>query len=139
MKESELRALELKYAGKIYREIAVELNVTESAVGKWFMIGGILHDKYRIYEDEQNKIRVNAALRILKSNMNKAAQKLADLLNDPDPKVALAAAKAILEKEIPTKKEHRVFIPDTSGIDRLIDAVTNQDEEKDNPKPDNKH
>jgi len=92
-------AIELKYEGKKYADIANVVAVHEKTVAKWFMTGGLLHDENQEYERETNEELRKAALQIAKKNVRNAMATIVNLMTDTDSKIKLSAAKEIIERE----------------------------------------
>lgn len=95
--DKELRAIELKYLGNSYAEIAQSVGVEHSTVKSWFMRAGRLHNAYRMYSIEQTQERRDVARKIYTSNLEKAVKTIGELLGSKDERVKLAAAKQVID------------------------------------------
>ena len=93
-------AIELKYEGKKYADIAEAVNVHEKTVGAWFYKSGKLYDAYKQYAEEEGKIRREEALDIFRKNIKNAAVILSSLMAERDPRVKFKAAKEIIDREL---------------------------------------
>jgi len=118
------QAFLLKYEGNTYEEIS------EALSGRWkpgtlavyFSKGKKWHDAYVKFESEQSKAIVNEARTVMKRNAVNAAKVQVILLNlvKQDPKVALQAAKDILDRA-GLKPVDVVVTPPESKVKEITD------------------
>lgn len=98
--KNDLRVLEMKYEGKTYQEMADETGISYSSISKWFKGEGRLFGIYQKYAIEQNQLRREAALQILKKNLAKAANKIVELIDSKNQAIAGTYAKELLDREL---------------------------------------
>lgn len=112
--EKEFRAFELKYAGKTYPEIEEVEGIPLQTLKEWFRTGGKLKEPYDFYVSEQNKMRREEAKKIIRQNINNAANVLANSLLSKDEKIRLKAAIELLNRELGQlpKQEENIDSPE---------------------------
>lgn len=71
MDANKIKAMELKYIGKEYKEIAIECATTEGVVKQWFMVDGELYLPYLKYATKQSEKMQELGTTILKSQIEK--------------------------------------------------------------------
>lgn len=127
------RALEMKYEGASYREIAEKLNehyskktnkaFSEQTIKDWFKESGTLCVEYRAYEKEADEIhRENTdmikkmGVRIREQNFRIANEMLVALMGSQTDNVKLAAVKELLDRvegkptdNVESEKKHRSY------------------------------
>lgn len=108
-------ALELKYKGHSYQNIADDINrkfeksrkakFTEQSIKDWFKESGTLCETYRLYEQEMDAIHHEttevvrkAGVRIREQNFRLANEMLVALMGSQNDAVKLAAIKEILDR-----------------------------------------
>lgn len=110
------KALELKYKGVLYRDIAETLNefaqksgvkriFTERSIKDWFRENGPLYETYRLYEEEMDGIHKEtlevikrAGARIREENFKLANEMLVALMGSQNDNVKLGAIKELLDR-----------------------------------------
>ena len=109
------RALELKYKGYSYQNIAEDINhrfeksrkakFTEQTVKDWFKQSGTLQETYRLYEQEMNAIHQEtvdiirkAGVRVREQNFRLANEMLVALMGSQNDNVKLAAIRELLDR-----------------------------------------
>ena len=109
------KALELKYKGNPYREIAEILNsqfeksrkavFTEQTIKDWFKQSGTLQETYRLYAQELDLIHQEtvdivrkAGVRVREQNFRLANEMLVALMGSQNDGVKLAAIKELLDR-----------------------------------------
>src|SRR3990167_2217186 len=109
------RALELKYKGHSYQNIAEDINhkfeksrkakFTEQSIKDWFKESGTLCETYKLYEEEMDQIHNEtmsivrrAGARIREQNFRLANEMLIALMGSSSDGVKLAAIKEILDR-----------------------------------------
>ncbi len=109
------RALELKYKGYSYQNIAEDINhrfeksrkakFTEQTVKDWFKQSGTLQEIYRLYEQDMDAIHKEtvdiirkAGVRIREQNFRLANEMLVALMGSQNDNVKLAAIKELLDR-----------------------------------------
>lgn len=97
--EKDFKAIELKYLGNSYQEIAQAVGVEHSTVKSWFMRSGRLSRAYLEYSMEESKNRKDNARQLFAISMDKAVKTLSGLLDSQDERVRFAAAKEIIERQ----------------------------------------
>lgn len=100
MSEKETKAIELKYNGDKYENIAKAVGVALPTVKDWFSAGGKLKNYYIAYEAEQSELSKKEAQRVVTKNVHKAAKALVDLLGSENENIKFRAAEAILDREL---------------------------------------
>lgn len=109
------RALELKYKGYSYQNIAEDINhrfeksrkakFTEQTIKDWFRQSGTLQETYRLYEQEMDTIHQEtvdiirkAGVRVREQNFRLANEMLVALMGSQNDNVKLAAIKELLDR-----------------------------------------
>jgi len=109
------RALELKYKGYSYQNIAEDINhrfeksrkakFTEQTVKDWFKQSGTLQETYRLYEQDMDVIHKEtvdiirkAGVRVREQNFRLANEMLVALMGSQNDNVKLAAIKELLDR-----------------------------------------
>lgn len=109
------RALELKYKGYSYQNIAEDINrkfeksrkakFTEQSIKDWFKESGTLCETYRLYEQEMDAIHQEtvdiirkAGVRVREQNFRLANEMLVALMGSQNDGVKLAAIKELLDR-----------------------------------------
>ena len=109
------RALELKYKGYSYQNIAEDINhqfeksrkakFTEQTVKDWFKQSGTLQETYRLYAQELDLIHQEtvdivrkAGVRVREQNFRLANEMLVALMGSQQDNVKLAAIKELLDR-----------------------------------------
>ena len=127
------KALELKYKGNPYREIAEILHsqfeksrkagFTEQTIKDWFKESGTLCETYKLYEREMDEIHretmdaiKKAGVRIREENFRTANEMLVALMGSQTDNVKLAAVKELLDRvegkptdNVESEKKHRSY------------------------------
>ena len=115
LSEYHKKALELKYKGNPYQDIAETLNsrfeknrkakFTEQTIKDWFKESGTLCETYRLYEQEMDEIHretmdaiTKAGVRIREQNFRIANEMLVALMGSQTDNIKLAAVKEILDR-----------------------------------------
>jgi len=92
------KALEMKFKGATYKQIAEAVGKSQITIKVWFRKGGKLHKAYKEFQAaELNRIR-NGALEVLRSGSTKAAQTLVELLDSLNENIRIKAAIEILDR-----------------------------------------
>lgn len=116
------RAIELKYKGKGYDEIAETLDqefkknrvgkFTKQTIADYFKEAGTLYEAYRQYEDEWDTINrelrtaaLKAGVQILESNFRMTCEMLIALLGSEKDIVKLGAIREILDRVVGKAKQ----------------------------------
>lgn len=116
------RAIELKYKGKSYDEIAETLDqefkknrvgkFTKQTIADYFKEAGTLYEAYRQYEDEWDTINrelrtaaLKAGVQILESNFRMTCEMLIALLGSEKDIVKLGAIREILDRVVGKAKQ----------------------------------
>ena len=109
------RALELKYKGHSYQNIAEDINhrfeksrkakFTEQTIKDWFRQSGTLHEIYRLYEQDMDAVHKEtvdiirkAGVRVREQNFRLANEMLVALMGSQNDNVKLAAIKELLDR-----------------------------------------
>lgn len=95
----ELIALEMKFEGYNYKEIAKALEEEHLTIRKWFMSSGKLHAYYKQYAAEEAEARRKEATDTFKAHLGNAVRTLVDVMNKSkfDP-ARVNAAKEIINR-----------------------------------------
>lgn len=131
------RALELKYKGVLYRDIAETLNefapksgvkitFTERSLKDWFRENGPLYEAYRMYEEEMDEIHretleviKKAGARIREENFKLANEMLVALIGSQNDNVKLGAIKELLDRIEGQPKQFLDIKKSEVGLDLL--------------------
>ena len=100
MNEKAIRAIELKYLGNSYADIAESIGVEHSTVKSWFMRSGRLYTPYLNYASEQTNEQTRMAKILLSGALLKAVKIMGELLDSKDDRIKLATAKEIIRREL---------------------------------------
>lgn len=127
------KALELKYKGNSYQDIAETLNsqfeksrkgeFTEQTIKDWFKESGTLCETYKLYEQEMDEVHKEtmdaikkAGVRIREQNFRIANEMLVALMGSQTDNVKLAAVKELLDRvegkptdNVESEKKHRSY------------------------------
>lgn len=120
--KAEMQAIEMKYEGKSYREIAEELDITYDTIAEWFRTVGKLRDVYISYAAQQNELIRSEATQELKGLLKKAVRRIGKLVESKNEKVALNAAQEVLDREL-GKPTQPIVTDDSREIDDLANDV----------------
>lgn len=110
LKNHEKRAVMLKADGKTYEQIKEHINDefalehSLKTVQEWFRAGGRLEQAYTEYIGAMAAASLKEAKLVIMRSMKAAAAVLISKMNDPDGRLALDAAKSLLNKYVPDKQ-----------------------------------
>lgn len=131
------RAIELKYKGNSYQDIAEKLSeyaeksrisrrFTEQTIKDWFKDAGPLHEAYRLYEDEMDGIHretleviKKAGARVREENFRLANEMLVALMGSQNDNVKLGAIKELLDRVEGQPKQFLDIKKTEVGLDLL--------------------
>jgi len=100
IEQNDLKAMELKYLGNSYAEIAEAVGVEYSTVKSWFMRSGRLYRAYLEYSIAEAKERRYSASRLHTRLLDKAVSTMGDLLDSHDERIRFVAAKEVINREL---------------------------------------
>lgn len=110
------KAMELKYKGVLYTDIAetlnelgqksgVKRNFTDRSLKDWFRTDGPLYEAYHLYEEEMDEIHretleviKKAGMRVREENFRLANEMLVALMGSNNDNVKLGAIKELLDR-----------------------------------------
>lgn len=139
------KALELKYKGTEYSEMAETLNelfpnarrsknFTEQLMKDWFKEGGTLFEGYREYETEWDAINKKlvleskkAGIQILGKNFRFACEMLVALMGSTQDPVKLGAIKEIIEAVLGEKVAGGIDDDDLTKYEQRLKKIRKQD------------
>lgn len=99
--QNDLRAIEMKYEGYTYKQIAEETGWTHQYVRLLFYKGGRLTEYYAIYASEENEIRRTEARTMFKAHVPNAVRTLVQIMNKSKFDTArVQAAKEVINREM---------------------------------------
>jgi len=114
--QAQQEAIELRYLGKKYAEIAMAIDVPVHTVQKWFAPSyDILYKPYLDYCDKRNAERHELATRKLRSLLSKAVRKMEKLLEAENENVQHKAALEIIDRNL-GKNVQRVELVGTEEL-----------------------
>jgi trimethylamine:corrinoid methyltransferase-like protein len=131
------KALELKYRGVLYEDIAEKLNeqcqksgikrnFTERSLKDWFRNNGPLYETYRLYEEEMDGIHretleviKKAGARVREENFRLANEMLVALMGSENDNVKLGAIKELLDRVEGQPKQFLDIKKSEVGLDLL--------------------
>lgn len=131
------RAIELKYKGNSYQDIAEKLSeyaeksrisrrFTEQTIKDWFKDAGPLHEAYRLYEEEMDGIHretleviKKAGARVREENFRLANEMLVALMGSQQDNVKLGAIKELLDRVEGQPKQFLDIKKTEVGLDLL--------------------
>jgi hypothetical protein len=131
------KALELKYRGVLYEDIAEKLNeqcqksgikrnFTERSLKDWFRNNGPLYETYRLYEEEMDEIHhemleviKKAGARVREENFRLANEMLVALMGSEHDNVKLGAIKELLDRVEGQPKQFLDIKKTEVGLDLL--------------------
>lgn len=117
MREEHLTAIQMKYKGSTYKEIAEALKLSESHIKLWFSKNGVLDIAYKDYADEQNDLILSSARNMLTSQVPLA---LRVLLN------ALTEELLWIEKQKKANEGKNDFRPDYDKAVELAEKIADR-------------
>lgn len=140
------RALEMKYKGVSYREIAEKLNeryskkskrvFSEQTIKDWFKEGGTLFEDYRKYESEIDEIeRENLIIikkmgvRIREENFLTANKMLVALMGSETDSTKLGAIKELLDRVEGKPREAITIDENRTSYEQIIRELEQEEEE----------
>ncbi len=154
LNEYHKRAMEMKYKGNSYQEIAEFLNerfkksrktknglsFTEQTIKDWFKESGTLCEDYRLYEEEMDEIHRNAieiikkmGVRIREENFRVANEMLVALMGSDNDSIKLAAIKELLDRVEGKPKQFLDVKKDEEGLlvyEKIIREIEKEKEEQ---------
>lgn len=110
LKNHEKRAVMLRADGKTYEQITAHVNnefaldYAQKTVEEWFRAGGRLEQAYLEYVGAMAASSLREGKLLIMRAMKSAAATLISGMQNPDPRIAQEAAKALLNKYIPDKQ-----------------------------------
>jgi len=131
------RALELKYKGNSYQDIAEKLNgyaekgrvsreFKDQTIKDWFKESGALAEAYRLYEEEMDRIHretleviKKAGARVREENFRLANEMLVALMGSQNDNVKLGAIKELLDRVEGQPKQFLDIKKSDVGLDLL--------------------
>lgn len=94
----QLKALEMKFKGYTYKQIAAEVGKAVITIKHWFRKGGKLWEAYKKFQiEELNRIR-GGAIKTLRDAATKAATTLVEFLDSHNENIRFRAAVEILNR-----------------------------------------
>lgn len=139
------KAIELKYRGTEYSEIAETLNqlfpkvrggksFTAQLVKDWFKEGGTLYEEFRKYETEWDSINKKlvleskkAGIQVLGKNFRLACEMLVALMGSTQDPVKLGAIKEIIEAVLGEKVAGGLDDEDLTKYEQRLRKIRKQD------------
>lgn len=120
--EKELLAIEMKFDGFNYKEIATKIDASYGVVRQWFMTGGKLRAFYDAYVEEESKARRKTADDIFKAHLNTAVRTLVDVMTRSKLDIArIAAAKEIINRQL--GEPLKVIASDNGKVTEYLEAI----------------
>jgi len=131
------KAMELKYRGVVYQDIAEKLNefgqesgvkrtFTVRSLKDWFRTDGPLYEAYRLYEEEMDEIHretlgviKKAGARVREENFRLANEMLVALMGSQNDNVKLGAIKELLDRVEGQPKQFLDIKKSEVGLDLL--------------------
>ena len=120
-------AIEMRYEGKKYSDIAKKVDSKEQTVRKWFMVKGKLKDDYDSYERDENLFRAGEAKKVFRRDVVAAAKTLSKLLKSEDHRIRINAAKEILCRELGDAKNSEPLDDRSDKVDAVEVTIVNGD------------
>jgi len=154
LQEYHKRAMEMKYKGSSYKEIADFLNekfrksrktknglsFIEQTIKDWFKESGTLYEDYRYYEEQMDEIHREAmevirkaGVRIREENFRVANEMLVALMGSDNDNIKLAAIKELLNRVEGQPRQFLNVKKDEEGLfvyESIIRKIEKEKEEK---------
>lgn len=154
LQEYHKRAMEMKYKGNSYKEIAELLNerfrksrktknglsFTEQTVKDWFKESGTLCENHRLYEEEMDEIHKETievirktGIQIREQNFRLANEMLIALMGSDNDSIKLAAIKELLDRVEGKPKQFLDVKKDEGGLlvyESIIRKIEQEKEEQ---------
>jgi len=158
LQEYHKRAMEMKYKGNSYKEIAEFLNegfrksrktknglsFTEQTIKDWFKESGTLCENHRLYEEEMDEIHQEAieiikkaGVRIREQNFRLANEMLIALMGSDNDSIKLAAIKELLNRVEGQPRQFLDVKKDEGGLlvyESIIRKIEQEKEEQEQSK-----
>lgn len=158
LQEYHKRAMEMKYKGNSYKEIADFLNekfrksrktknglsFTEQTIKDWFKESGTLCENHRLYEEEMDEIHQEAieiikkaGVRIREQNFRLANEMLIALMGSDNDSIKLAAIKELLNRVEGQPRQFLDVKKDEGGLlvyESIIRKIEQEKEEQEQAK-----
>jgi len=158
LQEYHKRAMEMKYKGNSYKEIAEFLNegfrksrktknglsFTEQTIKDWFKESGTLCENHRLYEEEMDEIHQEAieiikkaGVRIREQNFRLANEMLIALMGSDNDSIKLAAIKELLNRVEGQPRQFLDVKKDEGGLlvyESIIRKIEQEKEEQEQAK-----
>jgi len=158
LQEYHKRAMEMKYKGNSYKEIAEFLNegfrksrktknglsFTEQTIKDWFKESGTLCEDHRLYEEEMDEIHQEAieiikkaGVRIREQNFRLANEMLIALMGSDNDSIKLAAIKELLNRVEGQPRQFLDVKKDEGGLlvyESIIRKIEQEKEEQEQAK-----
>jgi len=158
LQEYHKRAMEMKYKGNSYKEIAEFLNegfrksrktknglsFTEQTIKDWFKESGTLCENHRLYEEEMDEIHQEAieiikkaGVRIREQNFRLANEMLIALMGSDNDSIKLAAIKELLNRVEGQPRQFLDVKKDEGGLlvyESIIRKIEQEKEEQERAK-----
>lgn len=128
MELTEQKAIELKYQGYSYRQIADELKIDKSTVDHWFAVDGKLYFSYLEYAAKQNQVREEQGTNMLKGKIEEMITVLLNTVALLLNKAKEAVSNKKIDEAIKYYKEASVYAEKI--LDRAGMTVINRSEIK---------
>lgn len=124
----ELQAIEMKYEGFNYKEIAEATETEYKTVRVWFSRGGKLYEFYKAYAEEETKLRRAQTHDTFKAHLNNAVRVLVHVMNKSKLDVArVQAAKEIINRQL--GEPLKVVAVDDGKVNHILEAIKQLDAE----------
>lgn len=111
-----LQAFELRYQGSSIESISKKLKLKASTLSTYF--SREWQKDYSKYADEQDEVRKELALSVLKRSVEKAAETLTKLLESPNEHIRFKSATEILNRNIGSDQTEQQRDP----VEALLEA-----------------
>jgi len=158
LQEYHKRAMEMKYKGNSYKEIADFLNekfkksrktksglsFAEQTIKDWFKENGTLCEDYRLYEEEMDEIHKEtievirkAGIQIREQNFRLANEMLIALMGSDNDSIKLAAIKELLNRVEGQPRQFLDVKKDEGGLlvyESIIRKIEQEKEEQEQAK-----
>ena len=105
-------------SGKTFSDAAATVGISRSTIWRWM--------KNKAFANRVDQLRdeaVSAAVASLSTDMIKASRRMAEHIDDPDPRVSLAACKALLQMALKARAAEEMERK-IQELDERLDALT---------------
>ena len=127
-----LTAIQLKYLGNSYTDIAERVGLEVSTIKSWFMRSGRLYKAYTDYCVAESNLKREIATNRFMRSLDRATQVMDELLESGDDRIRLAAAKEIIARHMDTEEKITENELKEERVNEMLEALNRFEDEEEN-------